>query len=128
MKVGELFSLQRVLDEISEQKVNNVLAYKLARIMKKVQEETQLIEENRKKIIGPYLLLDKDGNPVIENNFYKIKENCNEEVNKKIEEFFATEVDNLELPQLKLEDLKDLEINPKQMEFLMEIITEEKGE
>lgn len=124
IKTGELLEINRVINELSDTKLNTILAYKIARILKKIALEIAVIEENRTKILMPYIEKDKEGQPIInDNQTYNIIPETSAEMQKKLSEFFMTEID-VDIPVLKLEELDKIEVTPKQMEVILPIIEE----
>lgn len=124
IKTGELLEINRVINELSDTKLNTILAYKIARILKKIALEIAVIEENRTKILMPYIEKDDEGQPIInDNQTYNIIPETSAEMQKKLSEFFMTEID-VDIPVLKLEELDKIEVTPKQMEVILPIIEE----
>ena len=125
ISVGELLELNRVVNDLSDQQLNTILAYKIARILKKVAIEVAVAEETRTKTIMPFVKKDEEGNPIInDNNTYDIIEGKQAEVAKALNEFFATKI-TIDLPTLNLKELEQIQLTPRQIEVLMPIINEE---
>lgn len=125
ISVGELLELNRVVNDLSDQQLNTILAYKIARILKKVAIEVAVAEETRTKTIMPFVKKDEEDNPIInDNNTYDIIEGKQAEVAKVLNEFFATKI-TIDLPTLNLKELEQIQLTPRQIEVLMPIIDEE---
>lgn len=126
ISVGELLELNRIMNELSNQKLNTILAYKMARILKKVEAEVTTAEESRIKTIMPFIKKDEDGNPIINNdsNTYETIEGKQNEISQALNEFFSTKI-KLDLPTLNLKELEQIQLTPRQVEVLMPIIDEE---
>lgn len=122
-KIAEVLDLNRIINELADMKLNTILAYKIARIRKKLQEEVITIEENRTQLIMPYVKKDENDEPVIDNGVYEVVEETRKELTDKLNEFFGTEI-KVELPTLQLKELESIELTPKQIEVLMKIIEE----
>ena len=118
ISVGELLELNRIMNELSNQK--------LARILKKVEAEVTIAEESRIKTIMPFVKKDEDGNPIINNdsNTYETIEGKQNEISQALNEFFSTKI-KLDLPTLNLKELEQIQLTPRQVEVLMPIIDEE---
>ena len=126
ISVGELLELNRIMNELSNQKLNTILAYKMARILKKVEAEVTTAEESRIKTIMPFVKKDEDGNTIINNdsNTYETIEGKQNEISQALNEFFSTKI-KLDLPTLNLKELEQIQLTPRQVEVLMPIIDEE---
>ena len=122
-KIAEVLDLNRTINELADMKLNTILAYKIARIRKKLQEEVTTIEENRTQLIMPYIKKDENNEPIIDNGIYEVIEETRKELTDKLNEFFGTEI-KVELPTLRLKELESIELTPKQIEALMKIIEE----
>lgn len=122
-KIAEILDLNRIINELADMKLNTILAYKIARIRKKLQEEVTMIEENRTQLIMPYIKKDENDEPIIDNGIYEVIEETRKELTDKLNEFFGTEI-KVELPTLQLKELESIELTPKQIEALMKIIEE----
>ena len=122
-KIAEVLDLNRTINELADMKLNTILAYKIARIRKKLQEEVTTIEENRTQLIMPYIKKDENNEPIIDNGIYEVIEETRKELTDKLNEFFGTEI-KIELPTLQLKELESIELTPKQIEALMKIIEE----
>lgn len=122
-KIAEILDLNKAINELADMKLNTILAYKIARIRKKLQEEVTTIEENRTQLIMPYIKKDENDEPIIDNGIYEVIEEKRKELTDKLNEFFGTEI-KVELPTLQLKELESIELTPKQIEALMKIIEE----
>lgn len=122
-KIAEVLDLNKAINELADMKLNTILAYKIARIRKKLQEEVTTIEENRTQLIMPYIKKDENDEPIIDNGIYEVMEETRKELTDKLNEFFSTEI-KVELPTLQLKELESIELTPKQIEALMKIIEE----
>ena len=122
-KIAEVLDLNKAINELADMKLNTILAYKIDRIRKKLQEEVTTIEENRTQLIMPYIKKDENDEPIIDNGIYEIIEETRKELTDKLNEFFGTEI-KVELPTLQLKELESIELTPKQIEALIKIIEE----
>ena len=122
-KIVEVLDLNKAINELADMKLNTILAYKIARIRKKLQEEVTTIEENRTQLIMPYIKKDENNEPIIDNGIYEVIEGTRKELTDKLNEFFGTVI-KVELPTLQLKELESIELTPKQIEALMKIIEE----
>ena len=123
--INEMMGINVVLGELAETKMSTVLAYKLARISKKIRSELETAEEKRMEVISPFLEKDTNGNPIIlETNEYKLIDGKRTEVAKELQTFFATEIET-DIPTITLAELGELQLTTVQMENLMKVIKEE---
>lgn len=122
ISVGELLSLDRVVNEVSNQKIDTLLGYKIARILRKIANEVVVAEETRTKTIMPYVKKDEKGEPIVnDNNTYDVIDGKQAEVAKALNNFFDTKI-TIDVPLLTLKDLEQMELTPKQIETLIPII------
>ena len=94
-------------------KANFILSKNIAEIIRLGEE----IETARLKIASHYGVLDQ------EKNQYVIPPEKIQEANQEINDLFAIEQD-LDIKMIKLEDLGNIELTPKQMQALMFMIEE----
>ena len=92
----------------------NFAIQKNIKVMAAAGEE---IEKSRIAVVSHYGILDA------ENNQYIVPEEKIAEANKEINDLFSMEQD-LDIKTIKLEDLGNIELTPKQMQALMFMIEE----
>ena len=96
-------------------------AYKLNKIKKAIEKESEFYQEKFQEIVDTYAKKDDDGNLVFseDGNQIMIKDGMVEECNKALEDLQELEV-QIENYGLTLEDLgDDVECTPEELEALM---------
>ena len=109
--------LNQLLVKIKTMNFSIQTQYKFLKILKAVNEELIIYEEQRNSLIESYAEFD-NGNPVInENGGIKIKEGCLEDCKKKIDEINAMQI---ALPDIyfSLDELEPLGLTLGELELL----------
>ena len=117
----QIIDFRNAIDTFSEMDLPLKAAYKINKIRKALDKETDFYSEKFREIIDEYSKKDENGDIVFseDGNEIIIKEESLEECNKALEDLYnlEVEVDNY---NLKLEDLgEDFECTPDQLEVLM---------
>lgn len=105
MTLIEVMNRQRILADFANKKLPYKLAYAISKNLAKFQEEVEIIEKNRKGLIDNYAVKDDNGEPVIEDNQYKIEDGKIDEFNVEFQSFMTTEteIDIFTVPESVLE-------------------------
>ena len=125
MKLPQVSSFIKICESLQDQPMNVKLAYKLAKIKTKLQDDEQFYTEKLQEIIKKYAQTDEDGNYVFTNDgsAIKIKDGQTQDCQDDINELDAIEV---EMPNitLTLDELDSLNLTINQMELLLNFIEE----
>jgi hypothetical protein len=100
------------------------LSYKFTKIISTVETEHQFFIDKVKIILDKYSEKDNLGQPIVENNNYKIKEEFLTYANQEIEELYNLEI---ALPDITftLDELESLNIKPADLRALLPFIKED---
>ena len=93
MTLIEVSNKLNLLSTLASLKLPYKLSYAIAKNVATFQTEVEIIEKERKKLIEDYAVKDDKGEPVIEDNQYKIKEGKMAEFNAEFTYYMQTEVD-----------------------------------
>jgi len=125
VKLREIIGSADMLKQVSEMKLRGRTAWKVAKLLKKLEEELNLFTSTREKLIKEYAEKDENGNFVIneKTNEYTFSE---ENMNK-----FMTELNELtegtvhiDADKIRLDELENLDFTPTQMVGLEPFIEE----
>lgn len=116
---GNIFALNALLNKIKGLHFSVQTQYKFLKILKAVQSEIEIFDQQRQSLIKDYAELDENGNIIqSENGGIKIKEDKFEECSEKIREINSIQIqfpdiyfslDELEPLGLTLEELSLLD-------------------
>ena len=121
---GEIGSILQAMTGLSDQKLAIKTSYSIMKTMEGLQKELQIYEELRKKLCLDYSEKDDKGQPVVENDSYKILQTTkafwvksSELLNKEVE---------IECSTFKLDDLsvEGVSLSPSDMFLLKRFIEE----
>lgn len=115
MKIKDLLNVSEGLAELSVKEFPVVTALKLRSLNKKVSEALEAPLEVRKSLVEKYKNgEDENGNP-------KFKNECFQRLNEENNELMEQEVE-IELKHIKVAELEHLELMPRTLILLEEII------
>ena len=124
VQLKDIISSPEVLNEIAKKDLKARPAYKLARVMREIDREFSLFQENRKQLISKYadkdekgnIKYNKDGNITVEKDKIDL-------FNNEIEELLNTSI-QLNVDLIELNDIEDVNFTPQQMNILSLFIKE----
>ena len=124
MKINEIFEFKNFYEEIKDRKLPLKVAYKLNKLLNKLNDEIKFYQEEFSKIVQEYGERDKEGNFVYvdkERASIKIIEGKKEECDKKIIELnnFSFDLDGI---TFTLDELESLDLTITEMGCLMPFI------
>ena len=122
VNLSEIVSAVEPLKTLSNSKIKGRTAYRVAKFLKRVEEEYQLFETTRMSLVQEYCKKDEDGNPVINDNVYSIDPERIAEFNTEIEKLLNTSV---KIEMDPMDDLGDAEFTPNDIMLLEKFIVEE---
>ena len=129
MRLGEIKTRQNLLAPIVEKKLPPQLDHAIAKNLVRFQEETQIIESERIKLLNLYAKKDENNQPVIVNGSYELEDRRMNFEND-FTEFLETEVD-VEIRKVscqelleKLEDARYNALSPAEM-LILDFMIEE---
>lgn len=104
-------------------KINIRLAYKMNKLGKLLDNETQFFREAIQKETFECALKDENGNPVISNGNYRLQPEKIEEYNSKLTEILTTEI-TIEDISFTLDELAPIEISMSELNSFEKFIQE----
>lgn len=123
VKMSEILSALPILEELSKKTFKGIIAFKIARVIKKLREESEIFNEVRRKAVENFAEKDENGNLIISNDgIIKLQEDKINECNNSILEIL-NEIIKLEIEKLPLELFEELEFSPEdilKIEFLIQ--------
>ena len=123
VKMSEILSALPILEELSKKTFKGIIAFKIARVIKKLREESEIFNEVRRKAVENFAEKDEKGNLIIsDDGIIKLQEDKINECNNSILEIL-NEVVKLEIEKLPLELFEELEFSPEdilKIEFLIQ--------
>lgn len=113
-----------VLKKLSESKIRGRTAYKIAKILKKIDEEYNLFNDARIKLIREFAKKDESGEPITDDqgNVSISEEEIatfNEEINKLLDTTVSIEMD-----KIPLDELAEIDFTPSEMIAIESFIEE----
>ena len=123
MKLIESINFVSFYEKIKEQKMPISLAYKLSKLYHKVKEDETFYHTKLREILYKYGELDEQGNliPIDDGKGIKIKPDqqiaCLTDINE-----LQDTISDIQFDPLALDELKDLEVTPSDIEGIIEFI------
>lgn len=112
-------TLQEVLDAkpgleaLSRATVSGINAFKIGRVIRDINKEIEVFDEERKKYIEKYAMRDEKNVIVTENGMIKIKEENIPLYNQALQKMLETEIE-INTEKMSIEDLANVSITPQQ--------------
>ena len=109
--------------------LSSVIAYRIAKNIKAIDEELKTFEETRLNIVKEYANKDKDGNPATKkdangNEVFDIDNENMKLLSQEIEKLQDEKV-NIDIKQLSLEEIDKAELSPLELSSIDFMIAEE---
>lgn len=122
MKLYEVISIQNFYTSVQDAKLPIKTAYKLTRLMRRVEEETQFYQAEFSKIVEEYALKE-NGTYVYSDDMTSIKiiEGKEDECTAKIEELKNLEIDLTDF-EFSIEEFSCLDLTVNQMYGILPLI------
>lgn len=124
MKMYEILDFSKVYNSIKDEKMSIKTAYKLNKLIKKIEEENNFYNIKFHEIIEQYAEKNDQGEyQYIDENSIKIKEGKEQECYKKVSELQNLEI---EIPNINfsIEELGDINLTIDTVNMLMPFIEE----
>lgn len=122
MTLNDIFNAVPTLREISTKEFPGSVTFKIARLIRELDKEIQLFEEERSKIANKYGEKDENGNLVIqEGGNIKILDNKIQECNEELQALFNTQVE-INANKLPVDIFDSIEMTPTQAMNLEAIV------
>lgn len=125
MNLSQVNSLNIFIEAIKNQKLPIKTSFKIAKLQKALEVESEFYQKNFREIILKHSEKDAEGNPVVlENGNIQLLKEHEEECAKEMSELFNTQTD-IELPKFTLEDFENVELTSEELRHAL-ILFEEK--
>lgn len=121
VKLSTIINGIEVLQKISNSPIRGKTAYRVGKLLKRIEEEVDLFNESRKKLIEQYAIKDEYDNPVIENGTYKIIQDKINEFNTEISGLLDTVV-KIDLEPIPIEEIENIEFTPSEIILIDDFI------
>ena len=122
LTLNDIFNAVPALREISAKEFPGSTTFKIARLIRELDKEIQLFEEERMKIANKYGEKDEEGNLIPqENGTIKISEDKILECNKELQALFETQIE-INANKLPIEIFDTIEMTPTQAMNLESIV------
>ena len=122
MTLNDIFNAVPALREISTKEFPGSVTFKIARLIRELDKEIQLFEEERSKIANKYGEKDENGNLVIqEGGNIKILDNKIQDCNEELQALFNTQVE-INANKLPVDIFDSIEMTPTQAMNLEAIV------
>lgn len=122
LTLNDIFNAIPALREISTKEFPGSVTFKIARLIRELDKEIQLFEEERSKIANKYGEKDENGNLVIqEGGNIKILDNKIQDCNEELQALFNTQVE-INANKLPVDIFDSIEMTPTQAMNLEAIV------
>lgn len=122
LTLNDIFNAVPALREISTKEFPGSTTFKIARLIRELDKEIQLFEEERMKIANKYGEKDENGNLIPqENGAIKIPDDKVQECNEEFQALFNTQVE-INANKLPIEIFDSIEMTPTQAMNLEAIV------
>ena len=123
INLSEIVNAVEPLKTLSNSKIKGRAAYRVAKFLKRVEEEYQLFETTRMNLVQEYCKKDDKGEPIIVDNSYSIDQERVAEFNTEINKLLNTTV-TIDMDPISMDDLGDIEFTPGDIMLLEKFIEE----
>ena len=122
LTLNDIFNAVPALREISSKEFPGSTTFKIARLIRELDKEIQLFEEERMKIANKYGEKDENGNLIpLENGTIKISDDKVQECNEEFQALFNTQIE-INANKLPIEIFDSIEMTPTQAMNLEAIV------
>ena len=122
MTLNDIFNAVPTLREISSKEFPGSVTFKIARLIRELDKEIQLFDEERSKIANKYGEKDENGVLIVQDNgMIKIPDDKIQECNEELQALFNTQVE-INANKLSADIFDNIEMTPTQAMNLETII------
>ena len=107
---------------LNEENLKAKTSYKILKNFESIEKEVQAYERTRIKLLNDYAEKDEKGEPIIENNQYKLNDEVLQKVNDEINDLLNEDVE-IDFINIDFEEIKEAKLSPlkiSRIEFLFE--------
>lgn len=123
VKLIDVIGSTEVIKKLLDSPIKGRTAYKIAKLIKRLDEELALFNESRGKLLNKYAVKDENGQPIIENNGFKIALEHVEDFNRESAELLNTSI-TIDAEPIVLAEIENVEFTPNEMLTIEPFITE----
>lgn len=123
IKLATIVNSVEILQKIANSPIKGKTAYKVAKLLRKIEEEMSLFNDGRTKIIDYYAIKDEDNKPIVEDGNFKIDPNKITEFNKEVDNLLNTTI-SINANPIPLEEIEEIEFTPNEMALIEPFIQE----
>jgi len=125
MKMYQILECKKFYNDIKEKKMPIKTAYKLNKLLNKLEEEAFFYQKKMTDLIREYGMIDENGDYLLtsDQQGVRIKPDKIQECEEKIRELSNLEIDAIDI-KFTLEELDFFELSITEMEWLMPFIEE----
>ena len=123
MKMYQILECKKFYNDIKEKKIPIKTAYKLNKLLNKLEEEALFYQEKMTDLIREYGMVDENGDYLLtsDQQGVRIKPDKVQECEEKIRELSNLEIDTIDI-KFTLEELDFFELSIAEMKWLMPFI------
>lgn len=123
VKIQDIVNSVAPMRALSESKIKGATAYKVGKLLKRLEEEFGYFNDARMGLINQYAVKDEEGNPIVEDGNYQINKEFINEFNEETNKLLQTEV-SIDVAPIFVDDLSEVEITPQDMLLIEPFLTE----
>ena len=111
LKLGELPQIYNALAELAKEKMPTTASYKIAKLLKTIEREFAIFEEQRMKLLDKYADKDETGKFIITDNKYQFTKNGRERFDAEFEELSNLEIE-VDFTPIAVNEFENAQISP----------------
>lgn len=121
LTLNDIMRAVQPLRQLSEKSFRGATSFKIARLIRELDNELQLFDKNRMEVIKKYAETDEDGRMKEKDGNVQILEGEIDNCNKELQELFEAEVE-INAEKIPIEVFESIELSPAQALELEAII------
>lgn len=111
--LADAISAVPALESISQHNFNGINAFKIARLIRELNKEVELFNQERRNLIEKYCERDKNGEMVTEDGNIRLQESYIDNFNNTLQVMLDSEIE-INASPLKIDSLEDITLTPQQ--------------
>lgn len=111
--LADAISAVPALESISQHNFNGVNAFKIARLIRELNKEVELFNQERRNLIEKYCERDKNGEMITEDGNIRLQESYIDNFNNTLQVMLDSEIE-INASPLKIDSLEDITLTPQQ--------------
>lgn len=122
-KLSTVINSVEVMRKLAASPTNGRTAYKVAKFLRRLEEEFELFNSSREKLLDKYAIKDEHGDPIVEDGNYKIELDRVDEFNQEVNNLLSTPV-KIDLDPIALSEIESVEFTPNEIILIEDFIEE----